>query len=186
MGLDNSPIALDQFGQPADQIAAARVRVLVRVVGHRMPPDLHFLAIGQHDLHADDVPTGRAVPQPVAAGIIQGQDAAHRRHAAGRRVRSKLPSECGEITIELPQDNAGLHGHRVGIEADDPPHRPAEIEQQPASQRFAGQSRAGPAGMDGDRLLGGIPDGRLHIGSAARPHDSQRPHLIDAGVGGVH
>ena len=39
MRLDHGLLALDQLGQPADEIAAPRMRIAMRVVGHRMAAD---------------------------------------------------------------------------------------------------------------------------------------------------
>ena len=75
----------------------------MRIVGDRMAADLHCFAVGQHELHADHMLPGRTVPQPVAARVIEGQDASHRRHAAGRRIGAKLPAKRRQIAVELPQ-----------------------------------------------------------------------------------
>ena len=48
--------------------------------------------------------------------------------------------------------------------ADDSPHGPAEIEHDQARpKRLAGQTGAGPAGVNRQRLLGRIPHGGLHV-----------------------
>ena len=158
----------------------------MRIVGDRMAAGFERFAVGQHDLHADDVPPGRAVPQPVAAGVVEGQDAAHRGHAAGRRVGAELPAERGQIAIELAQHDARLHRDRVAVDAHDPPHGPAKSSTRPGPSDSPARPVPAPRAWIGMRLLGGIPHGGLHVGQPARPHDAQRPHLIDAGVGGVH
>ena len=187
VGSDHGVFALDQLGQAANDFAAARIGIDVRIVGDRMAGRFEHFAIGQHHLHAHDVPAGGAVAEPVAAAVIQGQHAAHRRHAAGRRIGPELPAERRQIPIELPEHDARLHSDRVAVsDVHDPPHRLREIEDQPRPQRLARQTRARPAGMDGNGHSRRIANGRLHIGHAPRPDHPQRPHLIDAGVGGVH
>ena len=54
------------------------------------------------------------------------------------------------------------------------------------TERLARQARPRAAGMNGQRLLGGVLDRSLHVGHAPRPDNTQRPHLIDAPIAGVH
>jgi hypothetical protein len=77
--------------------------------------------------------------QPVAAGIVEGHDAAHRGHASRRGVWPELPSKRSQVAIELAQDHAGLHRHRVSFDTHDPPHGPAKINDQSAAKRLPGQ-----------------------------------------------
>ena len=53
MFVDDRALSLDQFGEPANQIAPAGIRIAMRIVGDRMAADLHFLTIGQHELQVD-------------------------------------------------------------------------------------------------------------------------------------
>ena len=108
MVADDSRLALDQLGQSLDDLAAPGHRIDVRIVGHGMRSGLKGLPVGQHDLQAFDVPPRRAVPEPIAAGIVEGQHAAHRGDAAGRRIRTELPPEGRQVTIELAQNHARL------------------------------------------------------------------------------
>ena len=55
----------------------------------------------------------------------------------------------------------------------------------PAAERLAGQAGAGAAGMDRNVVLGRVPDRGDDVVQRSRPHDAQRPNLVDAGVGRV-
>ena len=79
-------------------------------------------------LQAHHMPPSRSVAKPVAARIVEGQDAAHRRHAARRRIRTKLATKPGQIAIELPQHDTRLDRDRIPINAHDATHRTAEID----------------------------------------------------------
>ena len=50
----------------------------------------------------------------------------------------------------MSQNYARLNGYRVAADADDPPHHPAEIDDEPRSERFAREA-----------LARGSPDGLL-------------------------
>ncbi len=94
--------------------------------------------------------------KPVAPGVVESQDAAHRRHAAGCGVRSELPAKASQVPIELTEHNTRLHRYGVAVNAHNPAHRLAEIDDQPSTERFAGQAGARAAGVQRDVLLGGV------------------------------
>ena len=186
VGFDDGIFPLDEVGQAADDFAAARIGVEVGVVGDGMTGCFKNFAVGQGHLHAHHMAAGRAVAEPVAAAVIEGQHAPHRGDTAGRGVRPELPPERRQIPVELSEHDPRLNGDGAVPHVYDPPHRLGKIQDEPWPQRFAGQAGSGTPSMEGMAVLGTIADGRLHIGHTARPGHPQRRHLVDAAVGGIH
>ena len=83
------------------------------------------------------------------------------------------------------EHDARLNTGPRGVDHQDAAKVSREIDHQPAAERLAGQPGAGPAGMNREMVFGGVPHGGDDVLDVARPHDAQRPQLVDARVAGV-
>ena len=92
---------------------------------------------------------------------------------------------AAEVAIERGEHDARLHADAVALVGHDAAEVAREIDDQPAAERLAGQAGAGAAGVDRQMILGRVADRGDHVVDRPRPHDAQRPQLVDAGVAGV-
>ena len=106
------------------------------------------------------MPGGRAVLEPVAAGAVDGQDAADGGCVAVSRIGSENTRGGRQPHIEPLQNHARLQADGCLAHADNAMQMSGKIENQPRAQRLAGHAGSGSAGMDGDFFLGGVLHGR--------------------------
>ena len=176
----------EQAGQPGYQVAFSGIRVRTGAVGQRLAPRLDDLPVGQNDFQRDHVPARGTVLRPTAAGGVDGDDAAHRRHAAVGRVGTEDPSALPEVMIEPFVDQTRLHPHPVLAGVFHPPKVLRKIDDQAPAKQCAGRARAGAAGVERNLLLGGILHAGSHVGGGAGADHAQRLDLVDARVARIH
>src|SRR5436190_23200962 len=89
----------DQVGFAAQQVSQLRHEPAAfgfsveAVAGKRFSADLHLGSIREHDLQTDNMPSRRAMLQPMASASVDTNDAAHGGHTAHGRIWAKLPTE---------------------------------------------------------------------------------------------
>ena len=71
------------------------------------------------------------------------------------------------------------------VERDNPSHVAGEIDDQPSSQRSAGQTGAAPPCVQRNLVRRGVAHRRRHVVHRPRSHNAQRSDLVDARVAGV-
>ena len=172
--------------QPQGQLGDHAERALGadEQLGQRQPGDVlqpraaqpHRGAVGEHDLHAEDVVGGDAVLHAAQPAGVGGRVAADRADLERRRVR-RVPEPCaaaafltsalkapgcatatrvtGSIVIARIRSSESVMPPSTAVE---PPDRP-----EPA-----------PRGTTGTRCAGGPAQHGLHVRGAVRPHHGQR------------
>jgi hypothetical protein len=78
-----------------------------------------------------------------------------------------------------------LYTHALTLVGNDPAKVSREVDHQSATERLASQAGPCPAGMNGQVVLSRVTNDRDHITHRPRPHNSQGPQLVNAGIGGV-
>ena len=141
---DHAGVPRAEIGQAADKFLPPRGRSLGIAQRQRLAADLHQRAVGQHDLQAQNMPPRGAVLQPMTPRGVDRHHAPHRRHMAHRRIGTEQPADGTQLLIKLRMHYARLQSDAVGVDSQNPAHMPAEIENQPAAERFAGEPRPRP------------------------------------------
>ena len=62
--------------------------------------------------------------------------------------------ELAELIVEALMHHARLHANPIFVDANDAAQMGRKIEDQARPERFAGHARSGPAGVDGQMILG--------------------------------
>ena len=83
------------------------------------------------------------------------------------------------------QNDAGLHANPTVLHGQNAAEIAVEIEDQPATKGFAGQARAGAAGVNRQVVFRRIAHGGDNVVHRARTNHAQRLQLINARVAGV-
>ena len=179
-----APVA-EQAGQPVHQFPLARIGVLACAALKRLAPRFHHRAVGQNDLERQDVATGGTVLEPAAPCSIDGDHAAHGRHAAAGGVRAEQAVAAPQERVEPLVHDSRLHANPILFCMDHAAQMLGEVNDQARSQRLAGHAGAGPTRVNGDSLVAGIAHAGHHVGCGARTHDAQRPDFVDASVAGI-
>src|SRR5690606_17369085 len=144
-----------------------------------------YRAVGEHHLHADDMPPGRTILQPVTAGAVQRQHASHGGDTARRGIGTELPADFRQSTIELRIYAARLAAARLDVELHGAPHRVADVADQPRADRLAGAPRSRPAWMERQVVFDRVLHQRDDVVDAPRTHDATRPDFVQTGVAGI-
>lgn len=184
MVADRLRLAREQVDQPPHELAAARGGVRAIVVD-RFAADFEHLAVGEHDLQAEHVGSGRAVLKPMAAAGVDRDHAAHRGHAAHGRVGTEMASHRPQEFVEVSVHDPRLDAHAIALHVEHAAHVAREVEHQPGAERFARKPGARAAREHRQVVFGGVLDAGHDVGQRARPDHGQGPDFVDAGVAGV-
>ena len=143
------------------------------------------IAVVENGPQRNDVIARVAVTQGAGAGRIVRQHAADGALCPAGRIGRETPSFAGQASVQIAMDDARLHTHAVGRNVKNLAEMPAEIDNEPGAERFAGHAAAGAAGNQRNAVLAGIAHQAAHIFLIARHHDAERLDLEDTGIGGV-
>ena len=80
---------------------------------------------------------------------------------------------------------ASLHPHALAVVGDNPAEISREIDHQATAKRFAGETRAGTAGLNRQMVFRGVANRGDHVVDRPRTHNTERSQLVDACVAGV-
>ncbi len=126
-----------------------------------------------------------AVLQAARAGGV-GRE--HPADGAGRlasRVRGETAADFGELRIQPLQHDARLHAHRVGSNFPNLAQMPAQVDDQPIAQRFAGDAGARPARDQRHLVFRAVAHDCLDVLGVERGDRAERLDLEDARIGTV-
>jgi len=187
------PMRFDQFSIPRNQIRDAidefplfLIRILAAADGERFVADAQHAAIAEDDLQLAHASPRGAVAQPVAAAGIDANHAPQRRHRLRDRIGPEHAAFRLQHRVQAAEHDARLQAHKVIADLYHAAHVAREIDDQARPKRFAGEPGPRAAGMERNLICRGILYRGHDVGGMPRPHDAERPHLMDAGVAGIH
>ncbi len=91
------------------------------------------------------------------------------------------------MSVELVEDNSRFHAGEALLEIhlENPVHVLGEVDHDRGANGLSCQAGSAPARQNGQTVIRGQRNGRRHVVSPARHHDSQGLNLINARVGAV-
>ena len=126
-----------------------------------------------------------AETERVGAGSIVGEHAADCADVAARRVGSKTPAHSRQPDIQVAVDDAGLNAHGIRAHFQNTAKMLAQIDNDAAAERFAGDPCAGAARNQRHLVFRRVTNQGLDILLILGNDYPHRLDLKDAGIGAV-